>query len=244
MKNNHLITCFICILFVQDIFAHETLDTTKPFDLEYKVSLNGIPVGLKAEIKLRKLENQYLFELHSENWVINYHEKSAFVWNPLEPCLLQTESYQFTFEGFGHTEAFDIHIDRESQTAFSNTRKGKFNYPVKPNVSDALAYLFKLQCDLKQGNLNPQYEIAYATGIEHYVFRFSHKETLRTPLGKVETLVLERVYESDKHETIYWIAPELNYLMVRMKHKEGKLVTANLKIKSIDFDIKEGAVPD
>lgn len=212
----------------------------RPFNVEYKASLNAMPTGLKAEASLRKEDDHYLFTLQAKNWILSYFEKSAFVWNENSPCDLLTESYQFTFEGFGHVEAFQVHIDQENHTAFSETTKGNIEYQVPANVSDALAYLFKLQCDLRNNDLNPDYRIAYENGVDHYVFKYQGKETLRTSLGNFETLVLHRVYpENEDLETIYWIAPELDYLMVKMKHKQGKMVTATLKIKEIDFDIKK-----
>ncbi len=212
----------------------------RPFNVEYKASLNAMPTGLKALATLRKDDDHYLFQLEANNWILSYFEKSAFIWNENSPCDLLTESYQFTFEGFGHVEAFQVHIDQENHKAYSQSTDGSKEYQVPANVSDALAYLFKLQCDLRNNDLNPDYRIAYENGVDHYVFKYEGKETLRTSLGKLETLVLHRVYPEDEDlETTYWIAPELDYLMVKMKHKQGKLVTATLKIKEIDFKITD-----
>lgn len=215
----------------------QTPQAPKPFNIEYKVSLNGLPTGLKAEAKLRKHESHYIFTLEAESWILSYQEKSAFHWNKNSPCELLTENYQFNFEGFGQTESFEVEINPDIYMANSKTRKGNVQYEVPGNVSDALAYLFKLQCDVKNNNLNPNYNIAYDNGVDHYEFEYQGKETLRTSLGKLETLVLKRVYKSDNTETTYWIAPQVDYLMVKMKHKEGKIVTATLKIKSINYDI-------
>lgn len=211
----------------------------KPFNIEYKVSLNGLPTGLKAEAKLRKHDSHYLFTLEAESWMLSYQEKSAFHWNEKSPCELLTENYQFNFEGFGQTESFEVEINPDIYIAHSKTRKGSVQYEVPGNVSDALAYLFKLQCDLKNNNLNPNYNIAYDNGVDHYVFEYQGMETLKTSLGKIETIVLKRVYQSNNIETMYWIAPDVDYLMVKMKHKQGKIVTAVLKIKSIDYQIND-----
>jgi hypothetical protein len=210
----------------------------RPFNIIYKVSFNGLPTGLKANAKLRKHENNYLFELTAKNWVLSYREKSAFSWHKESPCNLLTEKYQFNFEGFGETESFEVEINQEKFVANSQTQKGNYQYEVPSNVSDALAYLFKLQCDLKNNQLNPNYNIAYDKGIDHYVFKYVGKDVIRTSLGKIETIILERVYKNDHIQTTYWIAPSVDYLMVKMKHKQGRIVTATLKIKSIDYNIK------
>jgi len=215
----------------------------KPFNISYKVSINGLPTGLEAKSKLRKHENNYNFTLDAESWMLSYQEKSVFRWDKNAPCELLTEHYQFNFEGFGQTEAFEVEINHDLFLANSQTRKGKVQYEVPGNVSDALAYLFKLQCDLKNNNLNPNYNIAYNNGVDNYVFEYQGKETLKTSLGELETIVLKRVYQDDNIETIYWIAPGVDYLMVKMKHKQGKVVTAVLKIKSIDYELNE-ALPN
>ncbi len=207
----------------------------RPFDISYKVSLNGLPAGLKAKAKLRKEGETYRFELKAKNWVLDYFEKSEFTWNPAAPCLLQTKKYQFDFEGFGHREAFEVDIDPENKQAESTNKQQSRRYQVPGNVSDALAYLFKLQCDLKNDELNPSYDIAYEKGLDEYIFEYQGKETIRTSLGKLETIVLKRIYSSDKVQTTYWIAPELDYLMVRMRHKQGKIVTATLKVRSLKY---------
>lgn len=262
MLFRHLFYLLIALLCSQILFAAQTIEQTqvgaiqaassilklpeapKPFNIEYKVSLNGLPTGLKAEAKLRKHESYYLFTLEAESWMLSYQEKSAFHWDEKSPCDLLTESYQFNFEGFGQTEAFEVEINPDIYMAHSKTRKGSVQYEVPGNVSDALAYLFKLQCDLKNNNLNPNYNIAYDNGVDHYVFKYQGKEILKTSLGKLETLVLKRVYQNDSIETIYWIAPDIDYLMVKMKHKQGKIVTAVLKIKSIDYNFDDSLIEE
>lgn len=66
-------------------------------------------------------------------------------------------------------------------------------------------------------------------GNDQQHFRRVASETLTLPYGEVEALKVERVRKTKKRETIYWFAPELNYVLVKMQQrKEGDEVATLL----------------
>jgi len=164
-KSSITVTTLLFMLMTFHAYAQEdtvnTIPEPRSFDIHYKVSFNGLPTGIDAVASLRKHENHYLVELHAKSWMLSYHEKSAFLWNEKQYCDLQSEKYSFDFEGFKHQSFFEIEIDAEKNQALSKWQENEKQYEIPDNVSDALAYLFKLQCDLRAGNLNPRYAIAY-----------------------------------------------------------------------------------
>lgn len=240
-KKSLLVALHLFLLLLIEFPARAQENTTKAtpqpkaFDIHYKVSFNGLPTGIHALASLRKFDNHYLVELNAKSWLLSYHEKSTFRWDGEKNCNLQSEKYSFDFEGFKHQSFFEIEMNSEDKLAVSKWPENEIEYEIPDNISDALAYLFKLQCDLRVGNLNPEYVIAYQKGIENYIFEYMGTEILKTSFGKIETMVLKRIYSSEKYQTTYWIAPSLDYLMVKMKHKEGRVVTATLNIKEINY---------
>jgi len=65
-----------------------------------------------------------------------------------------------------------------------------------------------------------------------YSFRVSGRETLTTPLGKLETIRLDRSDDSRKHLRL-WLAPTLAYLPVQVERQRGKGAVTRLKIETL-----------
>ena len=56
------------------------------------------------------------------------------------------------------------------------------------------------------------------------------------PYGKLATLKLERIRETTKRQTYMWVAPSLNYAMVKLTQiKEGK-EQADLQLSWFKFE--------
>lgn len=214
----------------------------KAFTARYAVSINGLPTGLSAYSQLRTTDDHhFLLSLSSESWIMDYEEKAAFTWNKGDNCSVRPEVYQFSFEGFKVKSNFEVAFDYQRFIATSRSPKEKVEFEIPPKVSDALSYLLKLQCDLRAQIYEPTYLVGYEGGLDNYVFKYLGREEVKTPLGKFNTIKLERVYPSKRNKTTYWIAPELDYFMVRMKHREGKIVRAKLSLKEFNFlsDLEE-----
>lgn len=94
---------------------------------------------------------------------------------------------------------------------------------------DKLLYHLAVMYDLARGEETLSYQVADGGTLKTYEFNKLKSETIETPLGKFETVKLER---PGRRDTILWCAKELNYLPVRiMQEEDGKHLT--LKLKSV-----------
>ena len=79
------------------------------------------------------------------------------------------------------------------------------------------------------------FRIADGKRVKDYQLVYVGEETLETPLGPVNTLHFERLHDDPDRKSDTWIAPELDYLMVKTVHiEDGKPVEVNLVSASID----------
>lgn len=65
-----------------------------------------------------------------------------------------------------------------------------------------------------------------------YSFRVGGRETITTPLGKLETVRLDRSDDSRKQLRL-WLAPTLAYLPVQVERQRGKGAVTRLKIETL-----------
>ena len=84
------------------------------------------------------------------------------------------------------------------------------------------------------GRQNLRYTIADGGKIKDYNFEILGEETLSTPLGKLDTVKLERHKPNSRRKSTLWCAKKLEFLPVKVENveKDGRITTA--LIKSLD----------
>lgn len=108
---------------------------------------------------------------------------------------------------------------------------------VPTGTQDKLLYQYTLSRDLQQGTQIPAYAYDVADGGELKSFRFERlgTEEIDTPIGRLQTVKLQRVHGSRR--TVIWCAATLDYNPVRIEqHKDGKVLTMEIrKIEGIEI---------
>ncbi|MCV6603979.1 MAG: DUF3108 domain-containing protein, partial [Porticoccaceae bacterium] len=61
------------------------------------------------------------------------------------------------------------------------------------------------------------------------------EETIDTPMGDIKTLKLERVKDSNKRQTTFWMAPEYNYLLVKFHRVENDGDEYSLYLRDVEM---------
>jgi hypothetical protein len=67
---------------------------------------------------------------------------------------------------------------------------------------------------------------------KEYSFRVLGRESLETPLGRLDAIRLDRTDDSKKQLRL-WLAPSLDYLPVRVERQRGKGAVMRLKIETL-----------
>ena len=95
--------------------------------------------------------------------------------------------------------------------------------PLAPGVVDPLSLQLLVMKDLQRGQLPGEYSLVDRTEIKTYQIRNQGQETLDTPLGKLNTILINQYTPGKTRMTTFWVAPDLQYLPVRiMQEKKGK----------------------
>lgn len=208
----------------------------KPFRATYSAALNGMPVGFDVQVSLaRDNSNDWAITLGAGSSMLRYMEASRFRWND---CHATPLNYRYEFRGFGIDRKLWLDFDHARRTASGESRRGPISYTFPPDATDELSLSFAARCRLLQGTGDSAFNVATTTGIKEFRYRLDGRETVKTSLGKVEAMRIQRIREKgDSRRSTIWIAPALDYLMVKMEHVEKLGVRGMIILKKLEGDI-------
>ena len=189
-----------------------------PYELHYSANYKGLNLTLVSELQASM--GVYTLEHKSAAFMAEITETSVFT---LDQDQLVAQSYAYKRNIFGAKQRYDIRFDQQPHMAFY-TEKGKDKnkqYEVPKGVFDYINYPLKIRQDLiKYGSDYPQsdYQIARKHKLITYTFKFLREELLDTPLGKLRTVMLEKV--DDDKTTQMWMAVDWEYVIVKLYYKD------------------------
>lgn len=106
--------------------------------------------------------------------------------------------------------------------------------PLAPGIVDPLSLQLVVMGDLRRGRLLDQYSLVDETKIKTYQIRNQGQKTLDTPLGKLNTLLINQYTPGKTRMTTFWVAPELQYLPVRISQEKKGKEELRLEIRAVE----------
>ena len=105
-----------------------------------------------------------------------------------------------------------------------NTKKDSkaYSFAWKAGVLDELNAELQLREDLKAGGLKSSYPIADAKGVDARKFIKQGTEKIKTSYGTFDTIKVVMKHDKPNRDTIFWLAPKLDYAPVKVSHQDGK----------------------
>jgi len=136
------------------------------------------------------------------------------------------KEYQYHRGGIGKNRDAVLTFDWQEGEVLNNVQSKPWKMDLPAEALDKLLYQLQMKRDLAdalaRGEQNPtfNYQIADGGRIKDYEFAVLGEEVLDTPVGKFNTIKAERVRDHDRRSTIFWLAPEYNFLLVRFQQLE------------------------
>jgi len=147
---------------------------------------------------------------------------------------LQTHAFDYQRTGTGSDKAFAATFDHEQQVVLDQQQQ-PLSLEWSSDLMDEGTMVQQLQHDLAQSEQAEfDYRIVDEKGYEdQMLFVRGQTETLSLPYGEIEAIKVERVRENSTRETIYWFAPALDYVLVKMLQREDGDEVATLALKTL-----------
>lgn len=205
----------------------------KPFRATYSASLNGMPLGANISLELSGGQPEWTLALAGSSALVKYREETRFRW---QDCAAMPVRYRYDFSGFGISRKLWLDFNHATRRVTGESRKGPLSYAVGDDVTDELSLTMIARCRFANGSPLATFNVATTKGLRQLSYRMVARETVKTPWGKVEALRVERVRnEDDKRQSTLWIAPSLDYVMVKMEHVEKLGVRGSVVLKTLEM---------
>ena len=119
-----------------------------------------------------------------------------------------------------------VSFDTNSASATSVYRGETHRFDLEGPTLDRLLSQFALMRDMAGGDPADSYTVLDRDRLKVYLVSRLRTETVATPAGSYEAVVLHRQREGSSRATLMWFAPALDWLPVRIRQtKDGKTVT-------------------
>ena len=199
-----------------------------PFQASYQFSYNGKNLGSAT----RTLSQ------NGNNWTYIFAAKAAAIASASETSRFSFSNGQINSSSFSRTSKVLVHNDTMTinfnpNTKTINTKKKDQprSFAWKAGALDELNAELQVREDLKGSGLKSSYLIADAKGLDSRRFVKQGNETIKTAAGTYNTIKVVLTHDNGEKSSIFWLAPQLDYLPVKMSHVDGK-TSYNLSLTS------------
>lgn len=224
-------------LAVASIGAHADApadNTLQPFHVQYRLYVSKIPTTIKADLWLRKtgLDDEFQMELLVKSLLVSNREISTFTWSDCQP---RTSVYQHRFRGFGKRRNYDMQFSWAPPQVLTESGDETYTVDIEQDTLDDLTLLLKARCTFATGDKEFRATSAYGKRMRDHHMQVIGTETLDTPIGQLDCLVVEKKRDSDsERKTLFWVAPSLDYLLVKAKHIENRALFGELILREYE----------
>ena len=105
--------------------------------------------------------------------------------------------------------------------------------PLVPGMMDKLLYQYALMRDLMNNQPEITYDVTDGGKMKKYNFERLKEEVIHTPLGDINTVILQKIKHDDKSKLIIWAAPALKYLPVKVESTDEDGLTTIAIIQTL-----------
>ncbi|OTG65265.1 hypothetical protein B9T25_11715 [Acinetobacter sp. ANC 4470] len=190
-----------------------------PFQASYQFSYNGKNMG-SATRNLTKSGN---------NWIYVFTAKAGSMASATETSRFSLNGNQIVSDSFSrsskilvHNNTMSIKFNPSTKTISTQKDDKARSFAWKAGVLDELNAELQLREDLKASGLKSSYAIVDAKEIEARKFIKQGSEKVKTSYGTFDTIKVVMKHDKPNRDTIFWLAPKLDYAPVKVSHQDGK----------------------
>ncbi|AFU98327.1 DUF3108 domain-containing protein [Simiduia agarivorans] len=209
--------------------AQPVFQLPKPFKAIYKTRLYGIKLTATREL-VQQEDGRWFLRFDIESWVAGLKERSQFEWGQDGKAF--SHHYEFHRTGLAPDRHMVVDFNWEKYTATNTLNKEPpWTMEIPDGTLDKLNATMQIRADLKNGNDTLVYSVADGGKLKKFRFAIDREETIDTPVGKLETVVVKTLRKNKKRETYSYFAKDWDYVLVRISQKEPNGDSATVDIQ-------------
>lgn len=140
--------------------------------------------------------------------------------------------YEYEHSGTSKERNVTVEFDWKKKLITNSVNGAPWRMPTSEGILDKLLYQYVIMLDMQAGKTSLSYTVADGGVEKIYIFEKLGEETLDTALGKMKTIKMSRHRPDSDRESIFWSAPEIGYLAVKLENTDDGVKTIVL-IKSL-----------
>lgn len=204
----------------------------KPYTAIYQAAYKGLP--LQATHRLERTDNDWFFSSIASGFFGQIEENSTFAYTDTGIMPLH---YSYLRSVLGHDKENELVYNHADSVVVSSNQEKSWRLTLAGTELDQGTYALALRDDIARGMKEVCYNVVEEDDIDHYCFKVTGEENIDTALGKLDTVVVERVRkEGSKRRTRFWLAPSLQYSIAKLEHREKEQTAYSLEITYYRLD--------
>lgn len=199
----------------------------KPYRATYAIKVFGLTLGQAIREFTLTPDGHYRLTVHSWSTsslfsmdITQTSEGLATTWQPLR--------YEFLQQRDDQQRHHLIDFDWQAAIAKSSYQGNSYSIPLTQGAQDKLSYQLDLQQRAAQDVHEFHYIVIEEKKSDDYRFYYSQREHINIGGKSVDTLKFIKQNDNNKRSTILWLAPDSDYLLVKLVHTERGVATTLL----------------
>jgi hypothetical protein len=129
---------------------------------------------------------------------------------------------RYTYQRTGGTTEREAKLvfDWNELTVENNVEDSQWKMNIPAGTLDKLVSHLGMMYELDNGETDIRFNVADGGKLKEFRFKVIGEETIEVPAGSFRTVKVSRLRDNSKRETVFWCAPALHFLPVRIRQRE------------------------
>ncbi len=213
----------------------------RPFSASYTITAKGLTAG-SAEVQLQRLaEGRWSYQTRFAAGFLARTFASSKTPAELSRSLFSIQDGRVVPQQF---TAEDRSSDKDQSLVFDWSRgrvtgifeRKPVDLSTQPGLLDSQTVQVALMNELAAGRTPQRFVLVEKGRIKDNIFTAEGSERLRTAVGEYHTIKYRSSRPDSDKSTLFWCAPELGYLPLKVERHDGKDVEMSMTVKTLVID--------
>ena len=233
--------CGLLLLPLTTAFAALQLE---PFEARFQVTRNGFTLGT-MDIRLTLDDKgEYAYSSHTKPGELlglfisdEVHEASE---GSYRNGHVKPDRYHYLQDNGKRKKQTDLDFDWPDGQVWTESEGKRWAQNLLDNTHDKYSQQLALRLDLAKGEQQISYPVADGGKIKTYHYQVVGEDMVELPYGRLKCLQVRRNKEDHPPDYVIWVAPELNYLPVKIERERS---SGTYAIELMQFEQRQPAKP-
>jgi hypothetical protein len=219
--------------------AADSSKTLSPFSAQYVLKYIGIPFGeVRVQLQL-STDGRYSYSAHTIPVgiaaMLHRDEVTEQSEGLIRDGVVTPVNYRYHHERERKPRVVSVDFNWRTHRVTNTILGSRWSMEIPPAAQDKFSQQLALMLALLRGETEIRFNVADGGRLKSYLFQREGEERATTEGGVFHCIKLSRSKNNNPSQATFWMAPELNYLPVRIERR-GKNERATLELRSLRWE--------